>query len=178
MEVRTSSKASVVPISRCFWIWYVGIFVQPFTQAPHKSGFLSRIVTVAEGSSLVVKGSEKAPQAPLKSPMVSGCCPRNIQPEAECLCLLSDLSMLAERCNQKDQFHLINSWMSDLLFKWPEGKSPWSLDQGGDGDAPPNCRAVSHTGEVNAQWSIKKYFLNLSNQGEICSAVWGASGRP
>lgn len=56
--------------------------------------------------------------------------------------LVAELIKLATEYDQKDRPHLVTTYESDLLFRWPVKKSPWCTEMGGDGDVPPNAREV------------------------------------
>jgi hypothetical protein len=66
-----------------------------------------------------------------------------------------DIGKLAEMYNQQSQLNLINTYVSDYLFKWPHGKSPWSQEQGGCDMAPPNAR------EAYLCFKVRLCFRNL-----------------
>ncbi len=39
-----------------------------------------------------------------------------------------------------DAGRMITKVVSDAQYPWPAGKAPWSIEQGGDGQAPKNAR--------------------------------------
>lgn len=59
----------------------------------------------------------------------------------------AELFDLAERFCLRYNLNIIKTIESDLLYRWPIGKSPWCVEQGGDGVAPTGARERVVAGE-------------------------------